>query len=125
MTLQLDRDVKKQERRRGPDLWFKAIRWFAVSGWLLMFVALIIIGVAKPQTETFFDRSFDVDVRAAWNENLLQNIFYIMILGFVISLIGLMINKRRARRKDDELRISLVALGIISIAGIIAYLLLI
>ena len=53
---------------------------------------------------------------------LARYVFYMMIGGLFVSGFGLAVNIRRKRRRDDEIYLSLVLVGIISLAGIIFYL---
>lgn len=110
------------DRRRGPDFWFKSLRWFAVGSWLIMFLALIFFAIAKPEETTFFDRQFNVKRESASNLTLISVIFYFMITGFCLSITGFFINLKRLRRKNDEFRISLILVGLISFGGILLYL---
>ena len=111
------------DRRKGPDPLTKSLRWIAVLSWMIMFIILIILAIAKPDDVTFFDRQFGVTRNTSANLSLIRTIFYLMIFGFLLSLIGLIINLRRLRRRDDEYRISLILISIISFLGIIIYLL--
>ncbi|GAB4370567.1 MAG: hypothetical protein Kow0042_12870 [Calditrichia bacterium] len=110
------------DRRKGPDLWTKSLRWLAVFGWLILFAALIIVGITKPETVTFFDQKFQFYKAGTENPLLTRIIFYLMILGLLLSLMGVFINLKRLRRRDDEYRLSLILLGLISLSGIIIYL---
>ncbi|MEJ2634508.1 MAG: hypothetical protein P8184_04375 [Calditrichia bacterium] len=109
------------DRRKGPDVRLKALRWFGAVGWLIMLAALIILGNAKPQTETFFDRSFNIQLRNAWDMNLARDILYLMMGGLVISVASLILNASRHRRKNDQYRISFIFMGFLSVVGILAY----
>ncbi|HFE62839.1 MAG TPA: hypothetical protein ENK14_00290 [Caldithrix sp.] len=110
------------ERRKGPDIWTKSLRWFTVFGWLIMLLALIFVGFAKPQQMTFFGRFSHVKPGGTVNFLLVQIIFYLMILGLFLSVLGSFINLKRLRRRDDEYRVSLILLGLISLLGIFVYL---
>lgn len=112
------------ERREGPDLWIKSLRWFAVIGWLFMVAALLIFGKAKPQVETLIEKYYNIKLNITWNLELMRYIFFLMILGLGISVIGLVINIKRHQRKEDEYRVSMIILGLISLFGIFLYLLL-
>ncbi len=109
------------DRRKGPDLLLRALNWFIIIGWLLMFVALILASVAKPQTQTFFDRLVHITPKTTWDVRLVTYILYIMILGLLISVVGLFINLKRNRRKEDELRVSFILIGMMSIIGMLIY----
>ncbi len=109
----------QQDRRKGPDPWIKALEWLGVFGWLLMFAALFIFDRAKPQSENILVKAAKVEAYNTWNQELINALFYLMIFGLCISIIGIAINSRRYRRKDDRFRITLIILGMISIFGII------
>ncbi len=109
------------ERRTGPDLWTRSLGWLGTVGWLLLFIALALAAKAKPQVETFFDRWYNLHLRTTWDDELAQIVFYLMILGVLLSGAGLFINTRRYRRKDDEVRVSLILMGVVSLGGIFFY----
>ncbi len=119
------RDIFR-ERRRGADAWLSMMRVLGVSGWLLMFSALALFERARPE-ESFIDPELfrrlgiPVVLRQYWDLELVRYIFYLMIMGLVLSLAGLWLNSRRRRRRDDHYRIYLLSLGLISLAGIVMY----
>lgn len=110
-----------QERRKGPDSLLRALRWMAGVGWMLMFAAMYFLDRGKPEVETYFTRWFNLRLRTTWNMELAGMLLYCMVLGLVLSLAGLVINFRRHRRRDDEVRISLLVLGALSLFGILLY----
>jgi len=83
--------------------------------------ALFIPAVAKPDHEIRLAR-FAGGLRTTWDLELMKYFFYFMIVGLCISAIGLAINTRRHRRKTDEYLISLILLGLVSIVGMVTYL---
>jgi hypothetical protein len=111
------------ERRRGPDAVIKAVWWTVGISWLLFIAALVFIDTAKPETETFFDRMFDVSIRDYWNENMLLYAFFVMVLDLAVCIIGLIFNLARHKRKTDRISKSILILGILSLSGILWYLL--
>ncbi len=119
------RDIFR-ERRRGADALISVMRVLGVSGWLLMFSALALFERARPE-ESFIDPELfrrlgiPVVLRQYWDLELVRYIFYLMIMGLVLSLAGLWLNSRRRRRRDDHYRIYLLSLGLISLAGIVMY----
>jgi hypothetical protein len=54
-----------------------------------------------------------------WDEQLLKIVFYIMLLGMVLSGTGLYLNSKRNRRRNDSYYLSLIFLGIVSTIGTI------
>ncbi len=113
---------KDKERRRGPDIWIRVISFFGVIGWLAMLVAMIIAEKARPEPETVTTRFHNIIVRTTWDMELAAYLFYLMIAGLCISITGLLINARRLKRKNDQLRVNLILLLLISVTGIITYL---
>lgn len=96
-----------------------------VVGWFVMLVALFVIDKAKPQQLEFFFNNIDSRSRAyqiGWNDDLLYYVFALMVMGFLISIIGLYLNSMRKRRRDDSYRLYLIFLLIISSIGILYYL---
>ncbi len=110
-----------RDRRRRKDIWFKMISWFAMASWAIMFVALILYQKARPDNVTFFDRFYDVKKNTDWNPDTAFVLFLTMILGLIVSVIGLIINKKRARRKSDRFSVSLILMAVVSVMGIILY----
>lgn len=111
----------KPDRRRGPDLWNKTLSGLGVFGWFVMFVAVFIIDRARPAEEDMFTKAANVSVRSTWNMELIHYLFYLMIFGLCISIVGIVINSRRHNRANDRFRYILIILGIISLFGIIKY----
>jgi len=112
----------QHDRCIGPDFWTKALRWLGIFGWFVMIEALFIIYRARPEEENLFTKNLDVSVRATWDLKLIQYLFYLLIFGFCISVIGIIINSRMHHRKDDRFKYILITLGAISTFGIVKYL---
>ncbi len=111
------------ERRKGPDAVVKAVWWTAGISWLLFIAAALFFGEAWPETETFFDRQFDVSIRDYWDENVLQYVFFILVMNLAVCIIGFIFNMARHKRKTDKISKSILVLGIVTFAGILWYLL--
>ncbi|KAA3615284.1 MAG: hypothetical protein DWQ05_14575 [Calditrichaeota bacterium] len=112
---------RKYDRRRGPDKLIKSLRWLAITGWINFAISLILYDEAKPDFETFFDRLFHVQMRYHWNETLAFLSFVWFVLCLVLSVVGIFINKKRHRRRNDEYRLNLIVLGLISLVGAVSY----
>ncbi len=116
------RHGKFPDRRKGTDIWLKVLSSLGAVGWLVMLIAMIILEKAKPPFETIATRFANVRLRTTWDEELTRHLFYLMCLGLVISIAGIVINARRLSRKNDHLRINLIIVYLISLFGIIMYL---
>lgn len=112
------------ERREGPDFWIKLLTWSGLISGLCLIAAMFITAVAKPEVETFFDRFYDLRLRRAWDLELMQYIFYLLLICLFCSIGGLAINSKRKRRKNDHTRASLIVMICISIFGLVQYLIL-
>jgi len=98
------------ERRISKDLWahiFILINFFA---WGVLFVSLLVFHKAQPEFETFFDKFYRLDLRTSWDMNFVQYLVYTIILGLVVSVMGLSLSRFRARRKTDHKK-NLLILG--------------
>jgi uncharacterized membrane protein len=116
---------RRQERRKGSDTILKILSVLGVIGWFLMLIALFVIDKAKPQQlESMFSNidSGTSHYQLGWNDELLYYVFVLMVVGFLISILGLYLNSMRNRRRGDSYRVHLVFLFIISTIGILYYL---
>ncbi len=113
------------DRREGPDVWIRLLTWSGLLSGASLVAALFITAVAKPEIETFFDRYYDLRLRQTWDMELMQYLFYMLLICMFCSIAGLIINSKRKRRKSDHTRASLIVMLCISIIGLVQYLLLI
>lgn len=111
----------KKERRKGPDIWLRMIQWIGLISWGLMLPLLYLIDRAKPEFETLFDKMFDLQVRSTWNLDVYRWAVMLMFFLLILSGIGLVINKKRNRRREDYYRINLIIIFLLSTAGILYY----
>ena len=87
---------------------------------IIVIVAAVLLTRAKP--DAFHSMYRGLPLRNWWHPHVLQYLFALCVFGFFLSLIGLFINSQRLKRKGDSVRLSLVAVGLLSLAGIVAYL---
>jgi hypothetical protein len=121
----MQRQELRAERRKGSDSLMKLLSALGVIGWFIMLVALFVIDKAKPQQLEFLMNNIDSRSRAyqvGWNDELLYYVFALMVMGFLISIIGLYLNSMRKRRRNDSYRLHLIFLLIITSIGILYYL---
>lgn len=109
-----------RRRRKDPVLWIISV--FGVVSWTLLVPSLLLIEKARPQLETFFDRVLELEVRASWDETAYLYAFFLMLLVLLVSGFGLILNVFfRNRRKTDSIRINLVLVFLISLLGVVMY----
>lgn len=104
-----------RERRQGPDVWARSLRWFAVSGWALVLGSFFMVSLAKPRSTTFFARINNLDTSHGWNMGLMNYVFWMLFGGIVLGLLGVVVNIVRRRRRNDAFYFSLLSLGVISV----------
>lgn len=106
----LDIKVSKSvNSRKGPDIILRMIDIISVVLWGFIIVNFAIILVARPVSETFFDRLFSIKVRDYWDAYLLQFSLVLSLIQLFISVFSLFLNSKRLKRKGDRLRISIIA----------------
>lgn len=98
--------MEREDRRRGPDVWVRLLRYMAVVGWTVLIASFFVFGRAKPQVETFIDRYYHVRVREYWDMAWLRPLLWLLVAGLVLGIVGLAINRFRHRRRSDQWRFS-------------------
>lgn len=111
----------KNDQRTGNDFLNKYIKFSRIIAWIILCIFLVTMDQAKPHKTTFFDRLFNINIASFWNQGLVYKAVLIAILLFVFSLVSLIINSMRLKRKTDHISISLIITLCISIIGIILY----
>lgn len=76
----------------------------------MLFFSVLLLDQAQPKL---------LSAETQWNEQLLSALYYLLLIVFGFSMIGIMMNRRRHRRKGDFYRISLVLSFSISLIGLI------
>ncbi len=111
------------DRRKNQDVIIKVIKISVITSWLVMLGTIVIFDLSKPISGSIIDRYMGREIaEKPWDYGLLEYLFYVMIAGFFISVIGLALNAKRMKRKGDHYRISLIIVGVISSIGILFYL---
>ncbi|AGC67989.1 hypothetical protein Cst_c09910 [Thermoclostridium stercorarium subsp. stercorarium DSM 8532] len=109
------------ERRKKPDIICRFLDAAVAVVWLLILSVLALVHFARPREENFFDRLFGVEVRKTMDYSLLNIAFCLLVFLFVFSLISLILNTRRLKRRTDYIRKSFIISLIASFAGIVIY----
>ncbi|MBC7958282.1 MAG: hypothetical protein H7X94_00310 [Vallitaleaceae bacterium] len=112
----------KPEKRKGPDLLVKWIKFSSFFVWILLFTCLLFIDQAKPRKASLLDHLFDVKVYTHWDQQLIAFGFIVAIALFIFALVSILVNVMRLKRKTDRLSISLIISIIVSSVYIMVYL---
>lgn len=108
------------ERRKGPDLLVRSLTWANALASLALLAAFFLTAKAKPEMETFFVRFFHDNLyrRPGWDMHLMTYMAALFVVSGLTGIVGLVINSRRRRRKDDYIRITLVLCLLASLVGL-------
>ncbi|NQY63834.1 MAG: hypothetical protein HRT38_08850 [Alteromonadaceae bacterium] len=104
------------DRRKGKDKLIIFARILAIGGWLLFIIALIISNYAAPETSYGFLRYRGIEVRTDWVRPFAGYLYIILWCSALSSYACLLIDKFRARRRDDSKHFNLVLLMLVVIA---------
>lgn len=102
------------DKRKGPDLLVKWVRVSSFVTWILILLTVVITDSAKPELHTILDIRYGKTSRTSWDGSLLINAFMLSIGTFIFTLISLLINSQRLKRKYDRISISLIIGMIVS-----------
>lgn len=107
--------IKYYKNRRGePDAILKWLDIASVLTWFLILFNISLFLYARPVTENFFDRLFNVEVRDYWDTRFLTITFILSAFLFVLSLVSIYLNTKRLKRKYDRIRKSLIISAVFS-----------
>lgn len=109
------------ERRQKKDWVVRSVNVIAVIGWICALAAWLYIDKAKPETENFFTRWFNLKIRGYWDITLLRKSIGALLISFVTCVIGFFFNMSRHHRKTDRYNKSILILGAITFIMIIFF----
>jgi hypothetical protein len=114
-------DANRDEaRNRDPGSLVLVV--LRVAGWLLLLLAGGLLGLAKPETTTIADKIFQTARTPKWDMDLVQLIGPVLIAGMGCTAMGLAIHYLGNRDKKYALPVSLIVTGLLSLAGLVVYL---
>ena len=83
-------------------------------------VSLLVFHQAQPEFETFFDKFYRLDLRTSWDMVFVKYLVATIILGSIVSILGLGLSRFRARRQTDHKK-HLILLGFLYLVLFFAY----
>lgn len=110
------------DRRKGPDALVKWVKWSGIISWIMVSVILFITLIAKPDFESYMDKSFHIRLQENWDTDLMKYVFLLLILLFCFCMVSIAINMARCRRKSDRISKTLILNAAAAFIGILAYL---
>ena len=123
------KEVSFQDRRKKADWIVKMATILNLVSWAVAVAVWFVLESASPEREMRFVTSLmqvhfdsDIIVRNRWDMTLLPIAFFLLIASLCICIVSFMFNKMRMRRKTDKYRKSIIIIGIITILGIVFFL---
>lgn len=114
-------EEKVTEKRNGPDTIIKIVQISSVVVWVFLSAFIFLADQARPDEATFFDHLYEIQVRNTWDDGLLLAAFIVAVILFIISIISLLLNAQRLKRKTDKISVSLLISVIASAIYIMIY----
>jgi len=111
----------KERRSPGRDPHLHVLRTAGTLGWICLIAGALVLVAAKPETQGFFDRVNDIQRRLYWKRSLLPYALNCFLAALGFSIAGLAFNASRLKRQGDFIYISVILLGVASLASIIGY----
>lgn len=112
--------VKVQNRRRGPDAVTKWINYTAVISWIIIIVIFLMVSLSKPGA-VFNTKTGGMNIGGTWDMKLLKNSLYMVFPLFILSIIGLISNASRHKRKSDRFNKTIIINLFLSLGCIIYF----
>lgn len=99
-----------KERRKGPDVFSKSIRWLTITAWLIFIICMIVTHYARPEIHAGMVRHWGLEIRTEWHPQLTAVLIYLLWLCLFLSGVSLIINRLRLRRRTDRLHFNVILL---------------
>ena len=113
---------KPTERRRRKDWVVRLVSIGALLGWCAAIVSLMLVRFAVPRRGTMFHFFEGIFYYGHWDTNLLRIALITLVISFFICVIGFIANIARSRRKSDRFHKGVITMGILSLIGIVVFL---
>ena len=109
------------DRRRQADWVVKAATVLSVLSWVVAFMVTLMLDIASPERDNLFSSLMGGAVRGEWDTTVLLGAFIMLVISLVCCIVAFLFNMKRMRRKTDKYRKSEIIMGLISMAGIIFF----
>ncbi|HPS56864.1 MAG TPA: hypothetical protein PK514_02060 [Spirochaetota bacterium] len=106
----------KNDQRRGPDFILNLISGISTILWIIFAVVFILLAVANP---THSGTALSRPGLRSGGQWIYSIIYILLIVQTLLSISGIVFNLTRMKRKTDHVRITLILLTFLGIAGII------
>ena len=109
-------------RRKQADWVVNAAAALSVVAWAVAFFVFLVLDLAAPERPSFWSNVLGEGmVRTYWHPALLPVGLVLLVFSFLCSIAAFMFNMMRMRRKTDKYRKSVIIMGLITLTGIVFY----
>ena len=117
-----ERERSFANRRKQADWVVNAAAALSVVAWAGAFFVILVLDIAAPERDNFFSNVLgDGMIRTEWDATILPIGLVLLVFSFLCSVAAFMFNMMRMRRKTDKYRKSVIIMGLITLLGIIFY----
>ena len=117
-----EREKAFANRRRQSDWVVNAAAALSVIAWVVAFFVTLVLDLASPERDNFFTNFLGEGmVRTEWDPALLPIGLVLLVVSFLCCIAAFMFNMMRMRRKTDKYRKSVIIMGLITLSGIVFY----
>lgn len=107
--------MNRRDRRKGPDILIKTINFFTVLSWFGFLLLIIGIDHSKPEVRYGLLVYKGIEVRDHWLAAWLPWIQGGLLAVTAVSLVMILLDMRRTRRKTDLKHYSLYFLTVLAL----------
>ncbi|MBV7276482.1 hypothetical protein I6U48_26760 [Clostridium sp. PL3] len=104
------------------SIYIRVIMCINLSTWIIAFFIISLVDRARPPFESFLNRLKDEPVRKVWNSNLMEYVYYLLILAIVLNVFSIILNTIAYKKEKIGFRINSFFLGICLLYGLVMYL---
>ncbi|WP_440904855.1 hypothetical protein ACMZOO_01025 [Catenovulum sp. SX2] len=118
---QKDTNFVQNERRKGADGLIKAIWATNLLAWLSFIMAMVWFRLARPEKLTGYAKykKIEDEYRLDWVEQWTEFLFWQLLICCAITLIAMLINLKRMKRKGDHFHYNLAVLLVVAVAAVL------
>jgi len=115
--------LRLSNRRKQPDLILRFLAWSNGIAVVSLFIAVCLVAIAKPKRMNFLDHFYGVQrLSPAWDKSMIGYIGVMLLISFIASIAGIILNSKRLRRKKDHFHATLLLTLISSTVSLFFYL---
>ena len=117
-----EREQSFANRRRQADWVVNTAATLSVIAWFVAFLVFLVLDLASPQRDNFFSNVLgDGFVRTEWDTAMLPIGLILLVVSFLCSVAAFIFNMMRMRRKTDKYRKSVIFMSLVTLTGIVLY----